>query len=414
MDRRSALLALSQPQPLTDASRALVPLLVAGAKGRTDPIREMYFDALIHLRLTGTELASVAADPTEPVAIRIKAVQLINARSMVGEVALKEIVESPSAPIQVRLVAVRRLGTGCRSAVATLLRRIDDDAFLSVAAAEGLASLGRFEAMRSALHERDPLAAPFTPASAPRVVAGARELGALLDDPTHRPALLAALAEVGVPLVPTLISALGSPDVDLRRGAADALKQVKWGAKPAIPVLRAMGAGDPDPAARQAAAEALRAIGPTLSELTESFVRAQDAEARTRALADISLALKQLGAQSGEGVPALRNALGDASADVREETISALGMIGPPALGAVPEIVTRLRSDAQPSVRRSAAQALPFLHRGADERVRAQIVAALEAAEQDPDQNVRRSASQSLWLARSGPEPASTACEVAR
>jgi HEAT repeat protein len=226
---------------------------------------------------------------------------------------------------------------------------------------------------------------------------------------------LERLAAIGVPALPTLEAALESTDEALRTGAANALGRVRWGAKAAIPALAKMAAEDRSPHASEAAARALREIGPSLAELGERLRAGPDEQARLRTLASISLAVSQMREQGAEAVAPLRAALGDPSSNIRAEAISALKEIREPAVVAVPEILAHLRADKAAWVRSSAALALGPLHNAAsDERTRADIVKALEAADDDGDGDVERCAAQSLRQARSGPRRPPPACEVAR
>jgi HEAT repeat protein len=407
--RQRALLALAQvggPEGRKHAD--LLPLLHARAKDRGDPLREMYFDALVHLRAMqvrdpqGDEFSALMVDESEPVAIRLKAVEMVDARSAAGEAVLARMVESSTVPIPVRVAAVRALGAGCRSAADVLRPRIGDDPVMQAAAFEALASLGDYAAVTAALSPR---------ADGPE----AFDFSALLRDPVYRQMTLERLAATGVPAVPALVAALGSPDEALRMGAASALGRVRWGAKAAIPALAKVAAGDPSPHARKAAADALREIGPSLAELGESLAPGPDEEARVRAMARLHLALSQMGEQGAEAVAPLRAVLADPSPKIRADAISALPLIGAPAVVAVPEILGHLRRDEIAWVRSAAALALGPLHNAtSDQRIRADIVKALEAADDDGDGDVERCAAQSLRQARSGPQRRPPSCGVAQ
>ena len=159
--RQRALLALAQVGGAEGRNLGdLVPLLHARAKGRNDGLREMYFDALIHLRAMqvgdpqGGEFNAVMADESEPVAIRLKAVDLVDPRSAAGETALARMVESSTVPIPVRVAAVRALGTGCRSAADALRPRLGNDPVMQAAAFDARANLGDYAALTAAISIR--------------------------------------------------------------------------------------------------------------------------------------------------------------------------------------------------------------------------------------------------------------------
>jgi hypothetical protein len=109
-----------------------------------------------------------------------------------------------------------------------------------------------------------------------------------------------------------------------------------------------MAAEDRSPHASEAAARALREIGPSLAELGERLRAGPDEQARLRTLASISLAVSQMREQGAEAVAPLRAALGDPSSNIRAEAISALKEIREPAVVAVPEILAHLRADRPP------------------------------------------------------------------
>jgi len=226
---------------------------------------------------------------------------------------------------------------------------------------------------------------------------------------------LERLAAIGVPTLPALVAALESPDEAVRMGAAEALSRVRWGAKAAIPALAKAADEDPSPHVREAAARARREIGPSLAELAQRVTTGSNEEVRGRAMAGLNLALRSMGEQGAEAVTPLRAVLADPSPKIRADAISALALIGAPAVVAVPEIISHLRSDEIAWVRSAAALALGPLHNAtSDERIRGDIVKALEAADDDGNGDVERCSAQSLRQARSGPQRRPPFCEVAR
>jgi HEAT repeat protein len=223
------------------------------------------------------------------------------------------------------------------------------------------------------------------------------------------------MGRIGVPAVPALAAALRSADADLRLGAADTLRGVRDGAKEAIPALRILASKDPDLRVRQAAKLALHDVGPTLQELAAFLERVPAADTKVRILKGIEAALGPLGARGAEMVPPLRRALQDESPSVRGEALSALVMIGEPAMVALDDIVARLHGDSNSWIRSKAALDLAHLHRAATTPdARARIVTELEAAQQDPEKEVRQAVAQTLRGARAGWQKRRERCEAAR
>lgn len=94
--------------------------------------------------------------------------------------------------------------------------------------------------------------------------------------------------------------------------------------------------------------------------------------------------LGELGAPARQAVPALIEALGDASRDVRQNAIKSLGLMGPAAADAVPTIVKAL-GESSWELRRTAVTALGAI---GDPRAKD----ALKQARKDPNDKVRAAA----------------------
>jgi HEAT repeat protein len=215
----------------------------------------------------------------------------------------------------------------------------------------------------------------------------ARHLGALLADPEPSVRLTAAqaLGKIAVPdSVPALLRGLEDSDQDVRAMSAWALGRFGEDVLDEAGLALAERLDDPSPAVKEAAAQALGAVGGTqviVELLTERLTRS-DVETRRASVQ----ALTWL--EAGSAYHVLIKALGDSDAQVRQGAVAALGeMVDPRSL---PVIRDRLLKDTDAGVRGEAAYRLGKF----GDRT---IVPALRtAAARDPDPAVRRWASWAL------------------
>ena len=234
--------------------------------------------------------------------------------------------------------------------------------------------------------------------------------------------------------VPTLASALGNPDPEVRAAAAWALEAAGAAAEPAVARL-VEALDDEEEAVRAAAARALGALGGRARPAAPGlFAALGDPRANVRAAAAQALARVEPGAES---VPRFIEALGQGDAYVRAFAAWSLGNLGPDARKAVPALVEALGPDdtanvvsaALARIGPAAGQAVPALVadlRGPDagRRWRAartlgrigpaadSAVGDLAAALGDPNEAVRAHAARALG--RMGPGARSAAADLQR
>jgi beta-lactamase regulating signal transducer with metallopeptidase domain len=195
------------------------------------------------------------------------------------------------------------------------------------------------------------------------------------------------------PVVGALSRATLDPEPDVRRAAANALRDI--GSPAALSLLRTL-VQDPDAAVRHAARSAL---GLERARPNLRFPESAPPAITARALDSLVVALisedaaarlsaaRRLGnVRDRRAVPALSRALLDSEFQVRQSAADALGNIGD-AAAATP--LTALLTDAHPRVRQSAASAV-----GRTGGMSA--VPALAQALADADVHVRRSAASAL------------------
>jgi HEAT repeat protein len=139
-----------------------------------------------------------------------------------------------------RYAAREALGRGGRGVVAALAAGIGDaDPEIRTAVLQILSEIG-------------PLAAGAAPALLKSVEAG--------DDASRQ--VLEALGQMGAAAIPALNDGLTNPSAKVRMVAVQGLMRLGSAGKPALPALRRIVRGDSDEAVKNAAADALRAIGP--------------------------------------------------------------------------------------------------------------------------------------------------------
>jgi HEAT repeat protein len=156
-------------------------------------------------------------------------------------------------------------------------------------------------------------------------------------------------------------AALADSDAEMRATAATAIGNLGGAAVPALPALIGQMQKDPSKEARETAARALGRIGKAAPKERQAVpplrqAAARDADPVTRVVALGALAMMEV--DIPEQVAALRKYLPHDSSLVRMKAAHALGMIGPAAKTAAPEIVTVLERATDPHERAYIARAL--------------------------------------------------------
>lgn len=183
-----------------------------------------------------------------------------------------------------------------------------------------------------------------------------------------------ALAAIGKPAVPALVSELDRADDEIRRRVVRILGQIGPAAKPALPRLREIATGGDNPRTRYGALDSLAAIG--LNEeahvdLFRSQLKDQDREVR-------GLAIQTLGRMGDLARPAVADLIAllddqgvrtEAFAPdfygerpLRRDAAEALGRLG--ADDAIPVLERVMREDSNSSVAAEAAVALIRIRSG--------------------------------------------------
>jgi HEAT repeat protein len=232
----------------------------------------------------------------------------------------------------------------------------------------------------------EPAHAPFAKAWSQALLGGLAELWgpqvfiqALTDESVRMGEAAAhALAEIGpqaVDAVPALLQALMNEEEDSgrRQAASDALGAIGSEAVPAL--VQALA--DEDERVRNAAARALKDVGPQAVDAVPALIQALGDPDD-----DVSMAAASaLGDVGPEAIPMLIEALGNRDAPARRGAILALGWIGPEAKEAAPLIIQALEGDAEWLVRSSAAHALGSMQPDASEAIPALIQALADESE---------------------------------
>jgi HEAT repeat protein len=164
-----------------------------------------------------------------------------------------------------------------------------------------------------------------------------------------------AIAKIGSPAVPFLITALKSENQQVRWRAASALGEIGAEASAAVPAL-IVTLQDEDEYIRRISAYALGKIGPEASAAVPKLIDALQDEDRNLRIV-VAYTLGKIGSEASAAVPNLIGALQDKSAEVRLNAATALGRIGTQAKTAVPALITALQ-DKDKYVRQGAADAL--------------------------------------------------------
>ncbi len=195
------------------------------------------------------------------------------------------------------------------------------------------------------------------------------------------------LGPKGAPAIPGLLKLLRNPNPHIRAHAAIALGQMRKAAIPAVMALAKM-VTDQDPDVRHAALDALAEIEPGKRLVVPLLLKAlkdKDSVVVKRAVHALAnrgkdivpamiqalkddrtefyalLVLHEIGPDAKDAVPAIRDVLHEANEPYqRQEAAMTLGMIGPGAAAAVPELITLL-DDPESGVQHAAVFALGMI-----------------------------------------------------
>src|SRR5262245_186730 len=201
------------------------------------------------------------------------------------------------------------------------------------------------------------------------------------------PELLVGDGPGGPDDVPALVKALAHEEARVRAEAAEDLALIGAPARDAVPALRKVAEGDPDPLTRLVAARAVAAIDPKDTAAVPALIEAlTDRSGKVRKKA--AECLGDLGSGGKAAVGALVKAMGDSDPAVSWAAIDALGQIGPDAEPAVPGLVEALK---EPGTRGAAVDALGQIGRKA--RL---AIPALEKVLKGDDAAVRWAAASAL------------------
>jgi HEAT repeat protein len=214
----------------------------------------------------------------------------------------------------------------------------------------------------------------------------AEVLGALAahDDAVVATAAVRALGGVSAPLVvEPLRRALGAPDPERRKAAAEAL--ARWGREAAVELLRWTAAADGQPDVVRAAMAGLNHIGNSRTPVARQAIAALAEVAGDPARrADALAAMAQM---SEQAIPAVGDCLSARDPHVRRAVVEALGRLSHPTASAY---IRSALDDCDPSVRQTAVSILA----GLGTRGMARSFAKL--ARTDPSAAVRRAAAAAL------------------
>jgi alpha-L-fucosidase len=152
--------------------------------------------------------------------------------------------------------------------------------------------------------------------------------------------------------VPALLNALSDKETGVRVWALHALGEIHPGQSDVVTaVVRALR--DPEPDVRRMALSVVIRLGPAATGASQVLADVlQDADAGIRSMA--CMAYRELSTDGKAGIPALIGRLSDVDAEVRFRAAEALMKIGPGGL----EPLVRALKDRDPRVRRAAAEVL--------------------------------------------------------
>jgi HEAT repeat protein len=201
------------------------------------------------------------------------------------------------------------------------------------------------------------------------------------------PELLVGDGPGGPADVPALVKALAHEEARARAEAAEDLALIGGPARDALPALRKVAQGDPEPLTRLVAARAVAAIDPKSTTAIPALIEAlEDRSGKVRKKA--AECLGDLGSGGKAAVGALVKAMGDSDPAVSWAAMDALGQIGPDAEPAVPGLVGALK---EPATRGAAVDALGQIGRKAQP-----AIVALEKVLKGDDAALRWAAASAL------------------
>jgi HEAT repeat protein len=243
---------------------------------------------------------------------------------------------------------------------------------------------------------------------------------ALRDGQDENVWMATVLQQIGDPAAVALGESLKDPDPTVRFNAARALQRMGPHTKTALPALTG-ALNDDDPAVREAVYVAFRQIGP---DARETLVRALRQEGKVSSRAEIIGALGMFGPEAEAAIPELQAALRDDG--LRLAAVETLGKVGPAAKTTLPALEKTLK-DKDAKIRRAALEAMGKIGRDSlpillvalkEDPLRAGAAAALGTIGrpardavptlckmlEDPDPEARRNAATALG--RIGPQTA--------
>jgi HEAT repeat protein len=175
----------------------------------------------------------------------------------------------------------------------------------------------------------------------------------------QRRAAVIALGILGpkqLDVVPALANTVNDAEELVRLTAIQTLSGMGQDARGAVTALAKVANQDKSAQVREAACKALGKLGTVAQGAGPSLLKGlEDADPRTRAAS--AAALADIKAEPAAAVPALAKSLDDKERLVRLSSATALGRLDASAKSA-PRLASVLRQDADPEVRRLAAQAL--------------------------------------------------------
>jgi HEAT repeat protein len=179
--------------------------------------------------------------------------------------------------------------------------------------------------------------------------------------------VLRRLGPQAMDAVPALVLELKDPDPDYRREVEFALAAIGPDAKAAVPALVEHMTSD-EPKVRYTACYALGKIGPAAADAVPKLRENINSDDKFLKVASV-WALLHIQPEDNPlrvlAVPLLTKALEESDRDlVKEESASALGMIGPAAKAAIPTLQKIVEQSDSPRVRAAAQQALKKIQSG--------------------------------------------------
>lgn len=221
-----------------------------------------------------------------------------------------------------------------------------------------------------------------------------KELVAALADDAVAPRIVAVLVNLNTASVPVLATALEDPNVNVRIHAAHALRDIGPAADEARPALfKALT--DPEDKIRVSAAEAIVRIGPGLGDEEPLIAALKDKDGVVRGYA--AVALGKRGNNALEAAPSLVKLLSDTSEDARAGAAEALGQIRPRDSKPQMTALRAVLKDQSPKVRERAVFSVGQIgSKGESKSLAGELVPDISPLLKDKETGVRRSAAQAL------------------